>query len=71
MWVNRYKHFRFNGRTAWITFVYVAVVPSIVGVMAYRTDVSLKRFSNLYFFFLFSREKSSGRPLGFNATSVR
>ncbi|KAK0722855.1 hypothetical protein B0T26DRAFT_704311 [Lasiosphaeria miniovina] len=35
---NRYKYFRWTPRTAWITFMYVAVVPSIVGVIAYSTD---------------------------------
>ncbi|KAK0711267.1 hypothetical protein B0T25DRAFT_566639 [Lasiosphaeria hispida] len=35
---NRYRYFRWTPRTAWITFMYVAVVPSIVGVIAYSTD---------------------------------
>jgi len=37
---NRYKYFRWTPRTAWITFCYVAVVPSIVATIAYTTDVS-------------------------------
>ncbi|MCJ1428065.1 hypothetical protein MMC29_005972, partial [Sticta canariensis] len=36
--VHRHKHFRWTGRTAWITFTYVVVVPTIVGFMAYKTD---------------------------------
>lgn len=35
---NRYKYFRWTPRTAWITFCYVAVVPSIVATIAYTTD---------------------------------
>ena len=37
---NRYKYFRWTPRTAWITFVYVAVVPSIIGYVGYVTEVS-------------------------------
>lgn len=40
MQTNRHKYFRWTPRTAWITFVYVAVVPGIVTYMAYKTDVS-------------------------------
>lgn len=43
MTTNRYKYFRWTPRTAWITFVYVAVVPSIFGYFAYTTDVSTHR----------------------------
>lgn len=39
MTANRYRYFRWTPRTAWITFNYVIVVPSIFGVMAYSTDV--------------------------------
>lgn len=39
MTTNRYKYFRWTPRTAWITFVYVAVVPTIVGTLAYKTEV--------------------------------
>ncbi|KAL2220524.1 hypothetical protein M432DRAFT_637057 [Thermoascus aurantiacus ATCC 26904] len=35
---NRYKYFRWTPRTAWITFVYAAVVPGILGYIAYKTD---------------------------------
>ncbi|KAH7041314.1 NADH:ubiquinone oxidoreductase 6.6kD subunit [Microdochium trichocladiopsis] len=35
---NRFRYFRWTPRTAWITFAYVVAVPSIVGVIAYRTD---------------------------------
>jgi hypothetical protein len=38
MHTNRYKHFRWTGRTAWLTIVYVVVVPSIVGYIGYQTD---------------------------------
>ncbi|KAF2492135.1 hypothetical protein BU16DRAFT_529504 [Lophium mytilinum] len=38
MYVNRHKYFRWTPRTAWLTFAYVAVVPSIVGYVAYTTD---------------------------------
>ena len=36
---NRYKYFRWTPRTAWVTFVYVALVPSIVGYIGYKYDV--------------------------------
>lgn len=38
---NRFRYFRWTPRTAWITVAYVVVVPSIVGLLAYRTDVSI------------------------------
>jgi uncharacterized membrane protein (UPF0136 family) len=38
---NRYKYFRWTKRTAGITFVYVAVIPGIIGYLGYKTDVSL------------------------------
>ena len=37
---NRWKYFRWTPRTAWITFVYVAVVPSVLGYVGYVTEVS-------------------------------
>ena len=40
MAVDRYKHFRWTPRTAWITVAYVCIVPSIMGYFAYTTDVS-------------------------------
>ena len=40
MSANRYKYFRWTPRTAWITFVYVAVVPSVLGYVGYVTEVS-------------------------------
>ena len=40
MSANRWKYFRWTPRTAWITFVYVAVVPSAVGYLGFMTDVS-------------------------------
>ncbi|KZF23959.1 hypothetical protein L228DRAFT_266333 [Xylona heveae TC161] len=38
MVTNRHKYFRWTGRTAWLTFVYVAAVPSIVLYLGYKTD---------------------------------
>ena len=40
MSANRFKYFRWTPRTAWITFVYVAVVPSVLGYIGYVTEVS-------------------------------
>jgi uncharacterized membrane protein YhaH (DUF805 family) len=34
----RHQFFRFNARTARITFIYVAVIPALMGVLAYKTD---------------------------------
>ena len=39
MSANRWKYFRWTPRTAWITFVYVVAVPSIIGYAGYVTDV--------------------------------
>jgi hypothetical protein len=41
MITNRYKYFRWTRRTAGITVMYVFVVPSIIGYLGYKTDVSL------------------------------
>lgn len=38
---NRHKYFRWTPRTAWITVAYVLVVPTMVGILAYKTDVSV------------------------------
>ncbi|SPQ22491.1 96272484-1e1c-4859-82af-987945679643 [Thermothielavioides terrestris] len=35
---NRYKYFRWTRRTAGITFMYVVVVPGIIGYLGYKTD---------------------------------
>ncbi|KAK4189587.1 hypothetical protein QBC35DRAFT_493094 [Podospora australis] len=35
---NRYKYFRFSPRTGMLTFVYVAVVPFMVGYLGWTTD---------------------------------
>jgi len=35
---NRYKYFRWTPRTAWVTFVYIALVPSIIGYIGYKYD---------------------------------
>lgn len=40
MQTNRYKFFRWTPRTANITVMYLVVVPAILGVIAYKTDVS-------------------------------
>ncbi|KAL6850853.1 hypothetical protein ACO1O0_007979 [Amphichorda felina] len=34
----RHHYFRFTPRTARITFMYVAVIPAIMGYIAYQTD---------------------------------
>lgn len=36
----RHKFFRWTPRTARITVMYVAVIPTIMGIIAYKTDVS-------------------------------
>ncbi|EKD13088.1 uncharacterized protein L3040_007171 [Drepanopeziza brunnea f. sp. 'multigermtubi'] len=38
MWINRYKYFRWTGRTAGITFAYVAAFPAFIGYLAFTTD---------------------------------
>ena len=43
MMVDRYKYFRWTGRTAWITFAYVVAFPTLIGYFAYTTDVSENR----------------------------
>ncbi|CAM1510361.1 Fc.00g006960.m01.CDS01 [Cosmosporella sp. VM-42] len=35
---NRHMYFRWTPRTAKITFIYVALIPSIMGYIAYKTD---------------------------------
>lgn len=48
MAVDRYKHFRWTPRTAWITVAYVCIVPAMFGYIGYTTDVSRKHmFSNV------------------------
>lgn len=39
---NRHHYFRWTPRTARLTFIYVAVIPSIMGYIAYKTDVSFR-----------------------------
>ncbi|KAL1642969.1 hypothetical protein SLS58_005211 [Diplodia intermedia] len=36
---NRYKYFRWTPRTAWISFWVAIAVPSVVGLVAYNTDL--------------------------------
>ncbi|KAL1887648.1 hypothetical protein Cpir12675_006465 [Ceratocystis pirilliformis] len=38
MQTKRYQYFRWTPRTARISFIYIFVVPSIVGMMAYKMD---------------------------------
>ncbi|KAF2469858.1 uncharacterized protein BDR25DRAFT_304261 [Lindgomyces ingoldianus] len=38
MWTNRHKYFRWTPRTAWITFVYMVLVPLPVGIAGYMTE---------------------------------
>ena len=45
---NRYKHFRWTKRTVGITFVYVIVVPTIVGYLGYKNDVGFPLFSAIW-----------------------
>jgi hypothetical protein len=40
MMVNRHKYFRWTKRTAWITFAYVVIVPTMLGTAGYMTEVS-------------------------------
>ncbi|TQS32137.1 hypothetical protein Golomagni_07556 [Golovinomyces magnicellulatus] len=48
----RHQYFRWTPRTARITIMYVAVIPAIMGYIAYKTDVSADRHQ---------RSKSSAR----------
>lgn len=41
MYVKRHEYFRWTPRTAWLTAVYVAIIPAGFLYMGYRTDVSL------------------------------
>ncbi|KAI5863250.1 NADH:ubiquinone oxidoreductase 6.6kD subunit [Durotheca rogersii] len=36
--LGRYKYFKFNRRSAHITFTLVFIVPTILGIVAYQTD---------------------------------
>lgn len=42
MVVNRHKYFRWTRRTAFLTTMYVVVVPATLGYFGYITDVSGK-----------------------------
>ncbi|KAI5838995.1 hypothetical protein DFP73DRAFT_562889 [Morchella snyderi] len=35
---NRYKYFRWNNRTAKVSFIYVIAIPVALGVLAFKTD---------------------------------
>lgn len=37
---SRVQYFRWTPKNARITFMYVAVIPTIMGYIAYKTDVS-------------------------------
>ncbi|KAJ4309267.1 hypothetical protein N0V84_011608, partial [Fusarium piperis] len=39
MMKTRHHYFRWTPRTAKITFIYVAVIPAIMGYIAYKTDL--------------------------------
>ncbi|KAF4437963.1 nadh:ubiquinone oxidoreductase subunit [Fusarium acutatum] len=43
MMKTRHHYFRWTPRTARLTFIYVAVVPTIMGYIAYSTDENLPR----------------------------
>ena len=43
MFTNRHKYFRWNARTARITFAYVVAFPALIGYLAYTTDVRRMR----------------------------
>ncbi|KAL7921500.1 hypothetical protein ACQKWADRAFT_295228 [Trichoderma austrokoningii] len=34
----RHRYFRFTGRTARLSFIYIAVLPALFGWAAYKTD---------------------------------
>lgn len=38
--MNRYKYFRWTPRTAKLTFWYVFAVPTLLGILAFKTEVS-------------------------------
>jgi hypothetical protein len=52
---NRHKYFRWTPRTAWFSFTFVVVIPTIVGYMAYKTDVSFAYTSMVIWFLLLTR----------------
>ncbi|KAB8212580.1 hypothetical protein P875_00034111 [Aspergillus parasiticus SU-1] len=35
---NRYKYFRWTPRHAWLSFLYMAVIPGTLGYIAYKTE---------------------------------
>lgn len=36
---NRWKYFKWTPRNAWLTFVYVALIPGTLAYIGYKTDV--------------------------------
>ena len=40
MMKHRYRYFRWTPRTAWISFVYMALVPGVLGYIGLKVDVS-------------------------------
>lgn len=40
MYINRHKYFRWNRKTATIGFMYMVAIPSVVGYIGYKTEVS-------------------------------
>lgn len=47
MSANRWKYFRWTPRTAWITFVYVVAVPSVLYYVGFVSEVSSALFFGL------------------------
>jgi hypothetical protein len=57
---NRFRYFRWTPRTARISFIYIAVIPGIIGYIGYKTDVSYFLLWGLSLFcqeYLVGREK--------------
>jgi hypothetical protein len=48
MSVNRHKYFRWTGRTARITFLYAVFVPTLLGIVAYKTEVRREKAGWLF-----------------------
>jgi len=46
MITNRYKYFRWTKRTAYISFMYVFVVPGVIGYLGWTNDVSFDFINN-------------------------
>lgn len=42
MSVDRYKHFKWTPRTAWLSIIFAVAIPSSLYYVANKTDVSLR-----------------------------